>query len=224
MSRFAPAAEALLWYETSGRTDGAAHRDPEDPGGTTKWGIAQASHRDVDVLELTKAQALEIYRKEYWERFWLASLRAQRPATMMLLAVTNMNPLDPVRALQRACRFAGLAGAKRPEEDGRMGPITLAAANALEPLLLSQALEAELVKEYALRIDEPREAWKRKWFGGWIARATLRGLPYEIWREAADVSVATVDDPPPVNGDRLVSIETEPGEPGSEEELVDHVT
>lgn len=49
-----------------GDTNGSPHNDPDDPGGSTRWGISQRYHQDVDVLRLTREQAIEIYRREYW--------------------------------------------------------------------------------------------------------------------------------------------------------------
>lgn len=41
--------------------------DPADPGGLTKYGIAQRSHPGLDVASLTEQQAMAIYRTEYWQ-------------------------------------------------------------------------------------------------------------------------------------------------------------
>lgn len=38
-----------------------------DNGGVTKWGISSRSHPGVDVVSLTRDEAKEIYRTEYWE-------------------------------------------------------------------------------------------------------------------------------------------------------------
>ena len=46
--------------------EGGLSTDPHDPGGTTKYGISQLSYPDLDIVNLTKAQALEIYRRDYW--------------------------------------------------------------------------------------------------------------------------------------------------------------
>ena len=40
--------------------------DPADPGGATKFGIDQRSHPLVNIRTLTRDQAKEIYRAEYW--------------------------------------------------------------------------------------------------------------------------------------------------------------
>ena len=46
--------------------DGALHTDPNDPGGTTKYGISQRAFKKVDIAKLTRAEAEEIYDKVYW--------------------------------------------------------------------------------------------------------------------------------------------------------------
>ena len=42
--------------------------DPNDPGGLTKWGISKRANPDLDIENLTKEQAKDIYRKRYWEQ------------------------------------------------------------------------------------------------------------------------------------------------------------
>lgn len=39
--------------------------DPDDPGGTTKYGIDRRSHPHVDIPNLTKAAAITIYHDEW---------------------------------------------------------------------------------------------------------------------------------------------------------------
>ena len=39
---------------------------PDDPGGETNFGISKRAHPDVDIAALTRADAVEIYRREYW--------------------------------------------------------------------------------------------------------------------------------------------------------------
>ena len=46
--------------------DGALHLDPDDPGGTTKYGISQKAFPKQDIAKLTKEDAEEIYEKVYW--------------------------------------------------------------------------------------------------------------------------------------------------------------
>jgi hypothetical protein len=45
-----------------------SENDPSDPGGLTKFGIDQRSHPGTNIRALTEKQALDIYRREYWDR------------------------------------------------------------------------------------------------------------------------------------------------------------
>lgn len=47
--------------------EGGYTSDSTDPGGETNFGINKRDHPNVDIPNLTKEEALEIYRKEYWE-------------------------------------------------------------------------------------------------------------------------------------------------------------
>jgi lysozyme family protein len=43
-----------------------SHKD--DPGGITKYGISKKSYPNVDIANLTKEQAGEIYMRDYWSK------------------------------------------------------------------------------------------------------------------------------------------------------------
>jgi len=47
--------------------EGGEVNHPEDPGGHTKWGIAQAFNRQVNVATMELDQAKRIYREKYWQ-------------------------------------------------------------------------------------------------------------------------------------------------------------
>ncbi len=47
--------------------EGGYSNDPDDPGGETKWGISKRAYPNVDILNLTPEQALEIYSRDYWD-------------------------------------------------------------------------------------------------------------------------------------------------------------
>ncbi len=42
--------------------------DPKDPGGETRWGISRRAYPMLDIKDLTKDEAKDIYRHHYWER------------------------------------------------------------------------------------------------------------------------------------------------------------
>ncbi len=57
---FEVAFEFLLKWE------GGYSDNPKDPGGTTKYGISQRAYPELNIKALTKKQAKEIYKRDYW--------------------------------------------------------------------------------------------------------------------------------------------------------------
>ena len=48
--------------------EGGYVNDPQDPGGETNMGISKRAYPDVDIKNLTKAQAIDIYHRDYWNK------------------------------------------------------------------------------------------------------------------------------------------------------------
>ena len=63
-----------IFHETSGDPNGAPHKDPSDPGGSTRWGLAQRYNADIDVMTMTREQAIARYRSKYWDYYACAQL------------------------------------------------------------------------------------------------------------------------------------------------------
>ncbi len=91
--------------------------DPRDPGGLTRWGISAAAHPNVDIRNLTREDAAEIYRRDYWQ-----PLRCDELPLPIALCVfdcgVNQGVNTAVRLLQ------SVIGA---QIDGTFGPRTLMA-------------------------------------------------------------------------------------------------
>ena len=60
LTQFDDIIEVVLHHE------GGYVNDPKDPGGETNFGIAKRSHPDVDIKNLTKDAAKDIYYEDYW--------------------------------------------------------------------------------------------------------------------------------------------------------------
>lgn len=148
MSRFPVYIERVLGHE------GGYVNHPADPGGETQWGIAKASYPNVDIKALTRAQAVEIYRRDFWERVHAEELP---PALgfQALDAAVNHGTGNAVRWLQRA---AGVA------DDGFFGPVSRAAIKA--------ASENDLLLRFnAVRLDFYTRLSTWPTFGkGWARR------------------------------------------------------
>jgi lysozyme family protein len=50
------------------RWEGGYVDDPRDPGGETKYGISKRSYPHLNIKSLTKEQAAEIYKTDYWNK------------------------------------------------------------------------------------------------------------------------------------------------------------
>jgi|WetSurMetagenome_2_1015567.scaffolds.fasta_scaffold711481_1 lysozyme family protein len=61
MANFKKAIDFVLAHE------GGYSNDPKDPGGETKYGISKRAYPDLIIANLTPDEAIEIYRKDYWE-------------------------------------------------------------------------------------------------------------------------------------------------------------
>jgi lysozyme family protein len=115
---FDTAFEALIGHE------GGFVDHPNDPGGATKYGISKRSYPNEDIPNLTLARAKEIYRRDFWN----AVKGDQLPypvAFEVFDAAVNHGVGAAVRLLQKACGVSA---------DGILGPVSLATAQAMDPL------------------------------------------------------------------------------------------
>lgn len=81
---------------------------PSDPGGKTNYGItervARANGYEGDMRDLTRAQAFEIYEREYIRKPGFAPLIGIDPAVAeeVIDTAVNMGPPRPIRFFRRA--------------------------------------------------------------------------------------------------------------------------
>lgn len=89
----------------------------------TKFGIAANTYPQLDIKNLTRDQAVEIYRRDFWEA---AKCDRLPPAVgfQLLDGAVNSGIPQATRWLQRAVGVA---------DDGILGPVTLAAIRAADP-------------------------------------------------------------------------------------------
>lgn len=107
-------------------TEGGYVNNPADPGGETNFGISKRSYPYVDIAALTRVDAIAIYRHDFWDRVGGDSLDASVAFQALDFAV-NSGCETAVRYLQRAANVA---------DDGHIGPVTIAALNAIPPAVL----------------------------------------------------------------------------------------
>jgi lysozyme family protein len=133
--------------------EGGYVNHPADPGGETNWGISKRSYPGVDIKNLSRAQAKEIYRQD----FWLAAGQGIAPAVAFQVfdAAVNHGISTAIRFLQRAVGAA---------DDGHWGP------NSQRMYLRMEANDV-LVRFLAERLDFMRKLSTWSTFGaGWAGR------------------------------------------------------
>ena len=140
--------------------EGGYVNDPKDPGGETNFGIAKRSHPDVDIKNLTKDGAKEIYKEHYWDRNKVESLSEELRHIYFDMCV-NQGRGRAVKILQKAANAKGADLVV----DGGMGPKTIAAMEGVE----LQRVRAYRVKYYADLVT--RKPDLEKFYFGWFRRA-----------------------------------------------------
>ena len=152
--KFEEIIEVVLHHE------GGYVNDPKDPGGETNFGVAKRSHPDVDIKNLTKEGAIEIYKETYWDRNKVESLSENLRHIYFDMCV-NQGRGRAVKILQQSANAKG-AGLK---VDGGMGPKTIGAMKGVE----LDRVRAYRVKYYADLVT--RKPDLEKFYFGWFRRA-----------------------------------------------------
>ena len=153
-SNYQKCLETILHHE------GGYVNDPDDPGGETNFGIAKRSHPDVDIANLTKDGAKEIYKEHYWDKNKVESLSEELRHIYFDMCV-NQGRGRAVKILQRAANGKGA----ELKVDGGMGPKTIAAMEGVE----LDRVRAYRIKYYADLVT--RKPDLEKFYFGWFRRA-----------------------------------------------------
>ncbi|MDF2868306.1 MAG: hypothetical protein K0S11_1776 [Gammaproteobacteria bacterium] len=176
MSSFEQAIATILLHE------GHFVNNPHDPGGPTKFGISLSWLKQLgeldsriymdfdtnqdgildarDISNLTEVAAMALYKTQWWDKYQYSQINVQRLATKVFDLAVNMGSKAAHRCLQRALRAAGV----QLEEDGILGPKTMAAVNQTDPVVLLAALRSEAAGYY-------RSLNKPFYEKGWLNRA-----------------------------------------------------
>ena len=179
MSDFDRIFPFVIWWETGGDKNGGYTNDPQDPGGETRWGISKLGHPEEDIKNLTQAQAAHIYLQTYW-----ASTGNQESKCDLLPWPLNAAHFDCVVNIgnrkiakdgtvvmhRRANQI--LQRALDVDDDGYIGPATMAAARAAIPIEATRRMIEERDAYY-----NSRDAWADRFRAGWKRRtAALKTL------------------------------------------------
>lgn len=133
--------------------EGGQVNDVRDRGGLTKFGISQASYPDVDVANLTRADAAFIYQRDFISHYRLHELSNVRNAE--IVADWFVNGAN-IKQLQKAVHVT---------QDGVIGQETLAALDTADA---HELLKCRLLYYISL-VPHP-------FLKGWVHRLFLLGL------------------------------------------------
>lgn len=140
--------------------EGGYVNNPADPGGETQWGIAKRSYPNVDIKNMNRQAAIDIYRKDFWERVQGDKMHPA-VAFQAMDAAVNHGIGNAVRWLQRA---AGVA------DDGVIGPMTITAIGRREPSDMVLLFNAERISFYTKlsTFDQFGRGWMRRIAGNLV--------------------------------------------------------
>lgn len=167
MSDFLPAFEATMLAEGGY----VLHNVPADRGGMTFAGISRKNWPqwrgwiDIDAGSTPEAQDVRAF---YHEKFWLP-LRMSEVADQKVAATIYDFAVNAGTGI--AVKLAQIVVGTTP--DGRMGPKTLAAINAMDSRLFILAYALAKVARY--RDIIARDKTQLKFISGWLSR-TLKGV------------------------------------------------
>lgn len=147
--------------------EGGYQRDPDDPGGETKFGISKRSYPALDIASLTESDAAGIYERDYWEPCECDQLPAPL-ALAVFDAAVNQGRSVAIRLLQLAVE--SVTG-RRIAIDGVIGADTIATARAASRQDSEATLTALLSWRAVRYAQTARErAQSEKYLRGWMAR------------------------------------------------------
>ncbi len=181
LGHFEKAIKTILHHE------GGFVDDPDDPGGTTNFGVSirylkQRGDLDGDgvldgdldgdgdidyddIKNMTQAQAEDLYRTGFWDKNKLSEIDEYIIAERQFDMVVNMGPRQAGKIIQRACNYFG----KGLTVDGIAGPATFRAVNSIDANKLLREIRFNHAKFYLdLIAVKPKLA---KYKNGWLRRA-----------------------------------------------------
>lgn len=152
--------DVLRWEDASGRGEITT-----DSGGKTRYGISQKAYPKVDIENLSREDAIEIYQRDYWKPIY-ESITSQNVATKLLNLIVNMGRKQGVKILQLAVASCG----EPTTCDGVFGVNTLAAVNRCDSQNLLTEMRHEACDFYTrLATTDPNKYGS--YLRGWLRRA-----------------------------------------------------
>jgi lysozyme family protein len=113
------------------------HKD--DPGGETKYGISKRQYPDLNIKDITKETAKNIYKTDYWDK--IRGDLLPYPVALSLFDISvNIGNRRAVKMLQKVVE---------QKDDGILGDKTLKAISGFSPEFIAERLCIERINYYA---------------------------------------------------------------------------
>jgi lysozyme family protein len=158
-NKFLKAFDYVMMHE------GGYSNDQNDAGGETRYGISKRSYPHIDIKNLTKDQAKQIYFCDFWLKAKCEEINDNNLAIKFFDLAVHIGIPQAVKLIQRALRAAGT----QITEDGIIGPVTLKAINEADSTNLLAALKSEAAGHY--RLIANANPSQQRFIEGWLNRA-----------------------------------------------------
>jgi lysozyme family protein len=148
--------------------EGGYVNNPADRGGPTNFGVTQKTYSDFighqasidEIKNMPIGNAITIYKKNYWDVIQGDKIKQYAIAAAIFDQAINRGH---VAAVKQAQRVLGLS------QDGKMGPVTLAAINATPDTSFIPKYISESITAYKTIVaNNPSQA---VFLNGWLKRA-----------------------------------------------------
>src|ERR1700676_3596242 len=169
MANFEPIVKWLLYQEDSHSTPGKILNEGDDAG-LTRLGITQRYHQSDVPSDFFSTMSFKdavqaakyVYRKRYWEILDGDLMNSDQVAAPLISFAVNDNTLTAVKTLQQVLEV---------DDDGHMGPKTLAELNSKDPVIVAKLFRAAWITFY--QHDAAVNSSKTQFLQGWINRANF---------------------------------------------------
>jgi lysozyme family protein len=145
------------------RREGGYVNDPRDPGGETNFGISKRSYPSVDIKALTREQAIEIYRRDYWRGPNIAAIPHGLLAVKVFDLAVNCGVRTAIRFVQYATnKLTRPCSVGSIEVDGMIGATTLDAIARVNEAALFGGVLREAYYHY-IRLSKSYPQYRVGW-------------------------------------------------------------
>ena len=140
--------------------EGGLVNDPDDKGGLTKYGITKRFFPWVDIENLTKGEAVDIYKEHYWDKYRVNKIPEDLQADYFD-AMVNLGRRGAGRVVQEAINSTR---GKKLKVDGIVGPNTMKEIHRIN----ASRFKAYRILRYAKIVMSDKT--QSKFYYGWFNR------------------------------------------------------